>query len=244
MDVLWRSQAWVTLITHMSDHLRVLPSDDGVDWSVGLKPRMIVDKSLYWDKISLITAVWVFNYIFRKSWPEKMTVTSLTSYIPRIMINTPLFPQRNAADTKIICNVQEMIHFSQSIQTLSHKPRSRHHRVLWSPESIFNDFDIKQSLMFLSRGDFYHPWHTFAALLLWSVWGQCCRGAASGVTSLSRVKTLRLSGCLGCCKKASKKGFWWISCRMSSKFSDRTVKFLYNINLTEKYIEYDLICQI
>ena len=133
-----------------------------------------------------------------------MTVTSLTSYIPRIMINTPLFPQRNAADTKIICNVQEMIHFSQSILTLSHKPWSRHHLVLWSPEAIFNDFDIKQSLMFLSRGDFYHPWHTFAALLLWS--GQCgqgwrrLKGHSLLVTSLSR-------GGLGCCKNVSKKGF-------------------------------------
>ena len=64
---------------------------------------------------------------------------------------------------------------------------SRHLRVLWSPQSIFNDFDIKQSLMFLSRGDFYHPWHTFAVLLLWSgKWGRGWRRL------LSRHQDLRL----------------------------------------------------
>ena len=135
-----------------------------------------------------------------------MTVTSLTSYIPRIMINTPLFPQRNAADTKIICNVQEMIHFSQSILTLSHKPWSRHHRVLWSPESIFNDFDIKQSLMFY-RGEIFTTHGTLSRL--------CCCGQASvaRVPPLgspapheSRQSDSAEAWGLGCFKKAPKKG--------------------------------------
>ena len=120
---------------------------------------------------------------------------------------------------------------------------SRHLRVLWSPQSIFNDFDIKQSLMFLSRGDFYHPWHTFAVLLLWSgKWGRGWRRL------LSRHQDLRLragpghGGPLirkGVKTEGTEKSFNW-------NIESHNPLFLYCTgNIVRKiYYKYDLLSQI
>ena len=89
-----------------------------------------------------------------------MTVTRLTSYIHRKMINTPLFPptQRRRHKDNLQCPGNDPFLAINS----DPEPRvlnlgSRHPRVLWSPQSIFNDFDIKQSLLFFIEGRFLPP---------------------------------------------------------------------------------------
>ena len=122
---------------------------------------------------------------------------------------------------------------------------SRHLRVLWSPQSIFNDFDIKQSLMFLSRGDFYHPWHTFAALLLWSgQWGQG-GGASWGMSPWSPahheslgVSTQRLG------QKGNSICGNFVSSYVPIQRIGRIGSFKRRGKLWDKYIEYDLLSQL
>ena len=92
------------------------------------------------------------SLFFGKADPTfKMTVTRLTSYIHRKMINTPLFPptQRRRHKDNLQCPGNDPFLAINS----DPEPRvlnlgSRHPRVLWSPQSIFNDFDIKLDLAF------------------------------------------------------------------------------------------------